>query len=114
VLEVTNNSFSPEDLFMNYSVVTPKIESSVLNITLFTFKTIHSLELYPTLYAPQFKGDKKFKLLLLRTRVDVSNIMGGPKTLFMQQPFLKALVKCIDFELKFPLAKVSKHIVGPL
>jgi hypothetical protein len=108
VLKVLNSSYNQQDLFMNYSVFTPKIESSFLNVTLFTFQKIHSMEAFITMSAPEFKGDKHFQALVLRTRVDFSSIMINPGTLLMQKPILDAIIKSLDFELRFPLAKVSK------
>jgi hypothetical protein len=111
VLQITNTYFIPQVLFMNYSMYTPAIESSLLNVTVFTFQTIHSTEVYVSMFAPEFKGDKHFQALILRTRVDVSSIMNNPGTFFMYKPFLDFVLSCLDFELKFPLVKVSESIL---
>lgn len=83
--------------------------NSISNVTFNTSVTLKKMLLYVTMKIAENEKDEKYKITLVRTVADAEKTVKSMQSNMIMRGFMSDMVKCMDFELKFPLPPVKCH-----
>lgn len=92
---------------VNTSFFNDGIHDTVFNVVMETFVDIYGLTINFVLKLPETSSDTKYGREFLRTSVSIDKFLNGNRGNYLVALLLDQVMKYIDFEIKFPLPKVS-------
>lgn len=88
-------------------IINDGIHSFSLNFTAQTFVGITKIWIYMKINFPEDENDKNFRKEFIRTVINVEKALNGRSGNFLTNKIGESFMKSSNFELKFPLKKVS-------
>lgn len=92
--------------FINYtqSITKDPEGNTLLNVTVYSFKTIYNHIFMLQIEAPDSNDDTEYRRLVFRSKMDLVKLLGGVRGNLFISAFHSTMKKFIDFELKAPFS----------
>jgi hypothetical protein len=95
---------------MTVDFINDKNQDVRLNYTFNILRDIYSAMAYIAVNSPKYDGDVNYQKQIFKTTFDLVKALKGVNGNFMTKALFEKALESMDFEIKFPLKKVSHEI----
>lgn len=110
-IERVSNEIDKNIANLNITLYNDGIHNTMVDVVVNFLVVAHGFSYEIALNMPESRNDRSFKRLFLRTAVDIEKFLKGNRGNFVVAMLLDQYLKCLDFELKFPLKKVKLFLI---
>jgi hypothetical protein len=107
VKEFNVRRFNKKVFNISFNIVNEEGRDTVANFTFHLFAQVDLVIVYLKLSVPIDNGDERYGRVIINAKINCNKVIDGFRGFLIIQPIYEALMRSIDFELKYPFAKVS-------